>query len=290
LPWDHIDNRVDKSFLWQQWEDALEGKLTGDCRHGSCNQCGTCDFDNIDVKTYQTFENQESPVGRTQSDDSIIYRSLCVYYAKLDAAKYFSHLEMVNIFLRALKRAEIPLKFSQGFHPKPKISFDDPLPVGMESEQERFKLSVPDFVEPDTLTRQLNLQLPQGLVINSCRIISSSAECQSPQVSTYRVTLQAVEFNLQNLASYNQSTDFPISLSNRKGKLKKVNLKDMVEKLELKDSKCLQVALMAQPGKTIRPEHILRHIFELKEEQIKQARVLKLKAEDQRAQGKAHRA
>ena len=290
LPWDHIDNRVDKSFLWREWEDALNGILTGDCRHGSCNQCGTCDFDKIDVKTYQTFEDQEAPAGRTRSDESIVYRNLCVFYAKQDAAKYFSHLELVNIFLRALKRAEIPLKFSQGFHPKPKISFDDPLPVGMESEQERFKLSVPDFVEPEMLIKQLNLHLPQGLVINSCRIISSSGECQSPQASTYRVTLQATEFNRQNLVSYIQSTDFPISLSNRKGKLKKVNLKDMVEKLELKDSKCLQVALTSQPGKTIRPEHILRHIFELKEDQIRQARVLKLKAGEQRAQGKAHRA
>jgi radical SAM-linked protein len=290
LPWDHIRNRVDKSFLWQEWEDALEGKLTGDCRHGSCNQCGTCDFDKIDVKTYQTFENQETPAGRIQSDGSIVYRSLCVYFAKLDAARFFSHLEMVNIFLRALKRAEIPVKFSQGFHPKPKISFDDPLPVGLESEQERFRLSVPDFVVPDMFAKQMNLHLPQGLEINGCRIISSAAECQSPQASTYRVTLRAGEFKRHNLGSYIQSADFSISLSNRKGKLKKVNLKDMVEGVELNDSKCLQVALTSQPGKTIRPEHILRHVFELTDDQIKQARVLKLKAEEQTAKGKAHRA
>ena len=71
------------------------------------------------------------------------FQSLCVFYAKQGQAKYFGHLEMVNIFLRALKRAGIAVKYSQGFHPKPKISFDDPLPVGVESEQERFILSVP---------------------------------------------------------------------------------------------------------------------------------------------------
>ena len=283
LPWDHIDNRVSNSFLRREWENALENKLIGDCRQGLCHQCGTCDFEKIAVKTYHTFEARELPTSGAQNEDRIVYRSLCVYYAKLGSAKYFSHLEMANIFLRALKRAKIPLKFTQGFHPKPKISFDDPLPVGIESEQEHFILSVPDFVEPDRLTHQLNRQLPEGLVINSCQKISPSAGCQSVAVSTYQVTLREAKFNRKHLVTYLQSTDFPISLSNQKGKLKKINLKDMVKDIKLLDSTCLQVTLTSEPGKTIRPGHILRHIFDLEEDQIKQAMVLKLKAKKHRA-------
>jgi radical SAM family uncharacterized protein/radical SAM-linked protein len=278
LPWDHIDNRVSKSFLRREWENALENKLIGDCRQGVCHQCGTCDFEKIAVKTYRAFEIPEVPCSGPQDEDRIVYRSLCVYYAKLGSAKYFSHLELANIFLRALKRAQIPLKFTQGFHPKPRISFDDPLPVGIESEQEHFMLSVPDFVAPDMLTHRLNRQLPEGLVITSCQIISPSTGCKSAAVSTYRVTLRVAEFNQVNLVTYLQSTDFPISLSNQKGKLKKLNLKDMVKNIEIVDSKCLQVTLTSEPGKTIRPGHILRHIFDLKEDQIKQAMVVKLKA------------
>lgn len=282
LPWDHIDSRVGKSFLGREWDNALENKLTDDCRLGVCRQCGTCDFEKIEVKTYRTFEEQAEPSGGPENEDGIVFRRLCVYYAKLDQAKYFSHLEMVNIILRALRRAKIPLKYTQGFHPKPKISFDDPLPIGIESEQERFVLSIPDFVEPGSLTRRLNRQLPEGLVINSCRVISSPTSCPSPDVTTYRIGLREASLNQEKLFSYTQSTDYSITLSNRKGKLKNINLKDMVKDIKLLDSTHLQVTLTSQPGKTIRPEHILRHIFELQEDQIKLAGVLKLKAEEQR--------
>jgi radical SAM family uncharacterized protein/radical SAM-linked protein len=278
LPWDHIDGRVGKSFLRREWENALENKLTDDCRLGVCHQCGTCDFEKIEVKTYRTFEEQAEPSVRPENEDEIVFRRLCVYYAKLDQAKYFSHLEMVNIILRALRRAKIPLKYTQGFHPKPKISFDDPLPIGIESEHERFVLSIPDFVEPGRLTRQLNRHLPKGLVINSCRVISSPTSCQPPDVRTYRIRLREASLDKEKLFSYTQSTDYAITLSNRKGKLKKINLKDMVKDIKLMDSTHLQVTLTSQPGKTIRPEHILRHIFGLQEDQIKLAGVLKLKA------------
>ena len=144
-------------------------------------------------------------------------------------------------------------------------------------------MSVPDSVEPDTLIRRLNRQLPEGLGITSCRDVSPANACTSPEARTYRISLQEAEFNQQNLFSFVQRADYTITLSNRKGKLKKINLKDMVKDISLSDSMHLLVTLTSRPGKTIRPEHVLRHVFELKEDQIKLARVLKLKAKEQRA-------
>jgi len=66
------------------------------------------------------------------------YKNLKVSFSKKGEAKYFGHLELVKIFLRAISRAGIPIKFTQGFHPKAKISFEDPLPVGLESLNENF--------------------------------------------------------------------------------------------------------------------------------------------------------
>ncbi len=283
LPWDHIDNRVEKSFLKQEWDNALENKLTDDCRQGRCHQCGTCDFKKIEVKTFRAFEDEPHPSCEGEPENSIDFKNVCVFYSKQGQAKYFGHLELVNIFLRALKRAEISIKYSQGFHPKPKISFDDPLPIGIESEQERFTLKVPDFVKPETLTRQLNAHLPEGLVINFCQIVAPPAECKSPPVSSYRVTLQKGSFSAENLAAFIDGPDVGLSFSNRKGKLKKINLKDMVVKIELYDSKRLRVVLVSEAGKTLRPAQILGPIFNLEEDQIKQARVVKLKAKGQSA-------
>jgi radical SAM-linked protein len=206
-------------------------------------------------------------------------KNLSVYYSKLDQAKYLGHLEMVNVFFRALKRAEIPVLFSQGFHPKPKISFDDPLPVGIESRQEHFKLSVLDFVRPEAVTQRLNAHLPDGLVINSCQLAPQKSVRQAPKANTYLVTLKEGHFDKEKLASFNRSSDATISLLNRKGKLKKINLKDMVLDIMFLDSTCLQMTLLSVPGKTVRPALILRHIFSVAEDHIKQAKVVKWRAQ-----------
>lgn len=278
LPWDHIDSCVSKAFLKSEWEKAFDGSFTNDCRHGVCAQCGACDFKEIKVKTYSDIQNEPFEVCGTTKYVEADSKNLSVSYAKLDQAKYLGHLEMVNVFLRALKRAEIPVVFSQGFHPKPKISFDDPLPVGIESQQEHFTLSVPDFVRPEVVSRRLNTHLPDGLVINSCQLASRKPGYQAPKTNTYLVTLKEGHFNKEKLASFNRASDATISFSNRKGKLKKINLKDMVLDIMFLDSACLQMTLLSVPGKTVRPALILRHIFSVAEDHIKQAKVVKKRA------------
>ena len=92
------------------------------------------------------------------------------------------------------------------------------------------------------------------------------------------VTLREGEFEKEKLASFNRASEFYISLSNRKGKLKKINIKDMVLNITLPEPTRLKTTLMSAPGKTVRPAIILRHIFEVAEDRIKQAKVVKLKA------------
>ncbi|MBE9544235.1 MAG: DUF2344 domain-containing protein, partial [Proteobacteria bacterium] len=279
LPWDHIDNRVDKTFLSQEWENALEGKFTADCRLEDCNQCGVCDFEEIDVRTYQAFKKELTRDSGVGLGKDAPFKKLNVYYSKLDQAKYFGHLELVNIFLRALKRAKIPAKYSQGFHPKPKISFDDPLPIGIESHQEYFTLAVADFVKPDAVVHGLNTHLPEGLHIHDCRLAPLKARDHTAKSSVYQISISGYDFDTDKLASFVNSSEVTITLTNRKGKLKKIDLKDMVVNIELSDSKHLLMTLKSEPGKTVRPGEVLRHVFDLTEQEIKQARVVKLKAE-----------
>ena len=79
--------------------------------------------------------------------------------------RLFLSRRKVNIILRALKRAGIPVKFTQGFHPKPKVSFDNPLALGLESENEKMTLTVPSHMDPERVIGGLNSNLPEGLRI-----------------------------------------------------------------------------------------------------------------------------
>ncbi len=276
LPWDHIDTRVSKEFLQDEWRKSIQAALTDDCRDGDCSACGVCDFVEIEPKTHSQDRNQCSDTLSAQEHPEADYTKVTLYYSKMDQAKYYGHLELVNIFLRALKRANIPLKFTQGFHPKPKVSFDNPLPLGLESKNEKITLTVPVDIPRDSIIEGLNSNLPSGLHILPVNAAAQDSDKKRPAANTYQIWLKQGDFTRAELTAFMHRTDFPIELQNRKGTLKKIDLKDMVVSIVLIDSGQLQMTLRSEPGKTLRPWDALRHIFTLSEEQIKQARIIKI--------------
>ena len=278
LPWDHIDTGVTREFLAAEWDNALKGAYTADCRVDDCNQCGVCDFEQIAPLTHDRFKNAASGVPPGADQKAAAFQKLTVFYTKRDQARYFGHLELVNIFQRALKRAGIAVRFSEGFHPKPKISFNDPLPVGIESQQERFTLSVTGDVRLRQVKDLLNMHLPAGLVITDCCLAPKKSPGDQLRRNRYSIDLTEGQFDEKLLKTFNERSDFPIILSGRKGKLKKIDLKDIVINSELSNSGHLELTLQSGPGKTVRPSDVLCHIFKLSETQVKQATILKLKA------------
>ena len=89
------------------------------------------------------------------------YKKIQVSYSKMGPARFFGHLELVNLFLRALRRAAIPVKYSEGFHPKPKVAFDDPLPTGFESEEERMVVTVAADLAPQPAAGRAECRAPR---------------------------------------------------------------------------------------------------------------------------------
>jgi radical SAM-linked protein len=276
LPWDLINTQLTKAFLTDEWESAHQGGYTADCRVNDCNQCGVCDFEQIEPRTHHALVDNIGKTRPSNAEKQTTYKKLCIFYTKQDAAKYFGHLELVNIFLRALKRADIAVKFSEGFHPKPKVSFDNPLPVGIESLKERFIVTVPDHIEPQAVLDGLNAHLPAGIMITHCQLAPKKTPAKSHQRIRYRVALKEDLFDEARLNAFNNMPAAPIRLMSRKGKLKKIDLKAIVERCELVNARQLKLTLGFEPGKTVRPFDILRHVFKLGEEQVKQATIMKL--------------
>lgn len=276
LPWDHIDTQISKEFLQNEWNKSMQAALTEDCRDGDCNNCGVCDFEAIEPRTYREYRNTESEFLPKVEDPNLSYKKLTLSYSKLGQAKYYGHLELVNIFLRALKRAGIPVKFSEGFHPKPKVSFDNPLPIGLESQNEKLTMTVPAYIKPQSVSEGLNNKLPDGLLVHHVELAPAQSDIKVSKSSTYHVTLKNGNFDKNKFESFVRRSDFIMELEDRKGKLKKIDLKDMVLNIELIHSRKLQMRLRSEPGKTMRPPEVLHQIFSLPAGQIKQARIVKI--------------
>ncbi len=284
LPWDHIDTGVTKEFLKLEWEKAERGEHTPDCRTGDCNTCGVCDFETVEPKVFEV--GKEEPCQDTVNEflynkggvadkKAAFYTRVRMCYSKQGQARYFGHLELVNIFLRALRRAGISVKFTEGFHPMPKVSFDDALPIGMESLNESLYLIVCGSVKPDAVITDLNNHLPEGLSVKDCQISSSKPAIKQQKSATYLVELKEGCFDKQKLNDFIKSSDFVQTRVNRKGKIKKIDFKDLVLKINLTGPCRMMIRLRSEPGRTARPFEIIKGIFNLSEEIIKQATIIK---------------
>lgn len=90
---------------------------------------------------------------------------LRVQYAKRGRLRFSSHRDFARAFERALRRAEIPMAYSAGFHPHPKISYVGAAPTGVGSEAEYLEIALARRCEPDTVRTALDAVLPSGLDI-----------------------------------------------------------------------------------------------------------------------------
>lgn len=276
LPWDYIDTKVTKNFLKDELKKAEKGEYTVDCRRGDCNKCGVCDFKIIEPKIYSD-HNQKTPK-RIFADNikETFYKKLKVSFSKKGQAKYFGHLELVRIFLRAISRAGIPIKFTEGFHPKPKISFEDPLPVGLESLNEKFYFSLRGDVKPQSIIGKLNKHLPKGIRVLDCQRVLAKPVSNGMLSATYLVTKKDGFFNEKDLTCFKNKKKLIITRTGPKGQTKNIDLKEMVLKIKLPDPNRLEMTLRTDPGRTARPFEVIEKIFFMPVEEIKQADIVKL--------------
>jgi radical SAM-linked protein len=94
-------------------------------------------------------------------------------FTKKGLMRYISHLDLMRLFIRALQRAEIPLKYTQGFHPHPKFRIKRALKLGKESENEEAEIILNEFLEPEIFKDKLQAQLPEGIVIKEVIILNN---------------------------------------------------------------------------------------------------------------------
>ena len=97
-----------------------------------------------------------------------IYR---IVFAKKGDMKYISHLDLVRLFQRATRRADIPVALSKGFSPRPVIRFKRALKLGVESETEEATFQLDSSVSLDDFKNRLQSQLPVGISIRSVEVI-----------------------------------------------------------------------------------------------------------------------
>jgi radical SAM-linked protein len=170
-----------------------------------------------------------------------------------------SHLDLMRAFERALRRAELPLRMSEGFNPHPRISFPAALGVGIAGLDEVMEFELADWVAPAEIERRLRAQLPPGLDVVSTALAEPNQAALAREV-TYRITPRPAlkdDARLVAPALAELMARAEISVERlRKSKHKVVNMRPLILSLD-RQGEDIVARLKAGPEGSAHPEEIL---------------------------------
>lgn len=126
---------------------------------------------------------------------------LRITFEKKDTMRFVGHLDLAKTWERVLRRANVPLVYSQGFNPQPKIQFAAALPLGISSEDERLDVWLQMRVTPGEVAGRLNAVSPPGLVVRHVEEVPPQSPALQTQVSSaeYRITVEEDEITDRDL-------------------------------------------------------------------------------------------
>lgn len=171
---------------------------------------------------------------------------LRVRFAKQGKVRFTSHRDVARIWERALRKADIALSYSEGFSPRPKLSFGLALPTGYESLGEYLDVDITDAVDPDSFPARLDPALPVGFhVQRAVEIAPGTPSLQQSVLScTWRIEVTATgPPSLAVRAERLLAADALVATRERKGRRVTDDLRPAILGLEVRDGSCLVAEL-----------------------------------------------
>ncbi len=272
LPWDYIDTGIDKKWLKADLERALAAATVPDCSFDGCSHCGVCGVDfghNIVI--------EPPPIGQFAGHfvpNNTKIQRLRVWFGKLGDMALVSHLDLLRLFDRAVRRAALPISFTNGFHPSPRISITQALPLGVTSSGEIVDFELTQQLEPETFRQKLSSQLPGDIPIYQVTPIELKDPSATKILSGAEYLLTVATHARVNLVQWQEWVEKVKSLdtiwweqTTKSGKTQMVNLRDRLFELEVvepynrsssEDNNSVILRCLGscqQDGNKLRPEH-----------------------------------
>ncbi|MFH1038907.1 MAG: TIGR03936 family radical SAM-associated protein [PVC group bacterium] len=173
-------------------------------------------------------------------------------YSKTGLIRFISHRDLIRVFFRAFSRAGLPIAYSEGFSPHPRVSFCPPLKVGMEGLNELLEATISRPVEADAVRLSLNDHLPEGIRVKEASLLPPGALPLGRAVAQaeYRVFLKApVQVTGEMIRSFLLAGDLRADCD-RGGETEAANARRGVEELELDGEGGLRMLLfLAENGR-----------------------------------------
>lgn len=185
-----------------------------------------------------------------------------MFYRKTGMAKYISHLDMVRCFSRAVKRACVPIWFTEGYNPHAFFTFAMPLSLGTESYCETVDFRLVEDADLNELAERINAALPDDICVTE--IARPKFKASDIKWAEYKIIFNSFEADFIKKANEKLSSDEIIA--EKKGKqgrrkiVKEVNIKEHIKSFELfedGEAAVLNIVLAAGPSVNINPSLVI---------------------------------
>ncbi len=271
LAWEHTSPGVDKNFLLAEWEKSQAGEITRDCRRTSCTGCGVCMNLGANVVDFDKEKNKTSNTQILTTNHQPLATKYRAQIRKGAEIAVLSHLDYMNVFMRALLRSKLPAAWSEGFNPHLKVSFASALSVGVTSDCEYvdFELTAP--INEQEVLKRLNAQLPKGAEILRLKKLRGKVQpvMSLVDLSRYEVCLpfdkkylDAAQISIKN---FNATPEINFTRITPK-KTREIELKKYIAepvKITLFDAEIvIKLAIRITPTGSVKPSEILQVLRE----------------------------
>ncbi len=180
-----------------------------------------------------------------------------ITYAKRGMLRYTGHLDLQRVWERTLRRSGLPVLFSQGFNPLPRLQLAGALPLGIESSCEVMDFWLEEKMELLEIARQLKAALPPGLEVSDLQEVDPHSPAlemllrSAEYVVTFKEPIDQAELE-KKVAGVLAARELP---RERRGKA--YDLRPLLEGLRVEPDGGLWMKLAVRPGATGRPEEVL---------------------------------
>ena len=266
LPWDAIDIGIDKSWLKEQYNNAMLYKNITPCEF-NCVQCGVCK----NLKTHKVIDKEYKPIEQLAVDEEqkkeIPFYKYRLKITKENEMRNISHLDWQNTIIKMLFRSGLNLYFSQGFNPTPRFSLGIALPIFVESKGELIDIELCDNIECEELITILNNVLPSDIkVIEANKItrqdpaIDILAQWAMFSFEPYKEGILKNEDLVYIKDKISSSNEIFIEKINKKGVKKLVNIRPSIKSVDINGFKINMILKVGQSDEipSVKPDDVIK--------------------------------
>ena len=191
-------------------------------------------------------------------------------FSKTGNICYISHLDLMRLFYRTIKKAGIRLAYSKGFNPHPKISFAQPLSLGYEGLKELVEIETTEDMSPEEISSRLRAMMPEGLDITGCTRGEEGGRTLAARTTAAAYSIIMPATGIPDMsgddmkASYmGQKRICALKKQKKKKELAEVDIKPMIREIEfMPEAEALRIKAVLDSGSVsnLSPELVMKTV------------------------------